>query len=341
MNIGIIGFGDGGKSNFRGAILIGVKVVAICDPIVSIKEYLQLNDNVAMYTDPLKLIDRNDIDLIIIATPDDQHLSLLKESLKRGKYVFVEKPVAINLKEINEIELMSKKYKKQILFSEKYSYSPIIKKTLDYDNEIGNYTCGSTFYVMSYCDRIMGEGKWRTESAYNPCAGGLSHNFMTALLFSKSPIKRIQSIGQILNYHKNLDKYGGYDYMSGLLQYENGTYLSWMVNLSNKNNSGWNGHRTISHYLQFSNGSLAYGPKSQTDKLVVSGCEQEVPQEPEKEKWDDFSDRLYAPMLTNVIDSINGKPALHNIKQGINVAKACALAFESAKLDGKWMSAVN
>jgi len=338
MNIGIIGLGDGGKSNYRGAVLIGLKVVAVCDSVISIAEQLQLNNSIAVYLNPLELINRKDIDLVIIATPDDQHLFLTKETLKKGKYVFIEKPVATSLSDINEIASMANKYKNKVLFSEKYSYSPIIKKTLEHSNEIGNYTCGSTFYTMSDCDRIMGGGKWRTESAYNPCAGGLSHNFMTALLFSRSPIKRILSVGQVLNYHENLDKYGGYDYMSGLLQFENGKYLSWIVNLSNKNNSGWSGHRTISHYLQFDNGSLAYGPKSQTDKLTISGCEQAVPQEPDKEKWNDFSDKLYASMLTDVVDSIDGKPALHDINQGINVARACAAAFESAQRDGKWMS---
>lgn len=339
IKAGIIGYGDGGKSNYVGALRANIDVVAICDPDESKLENVRIgNSTIDLYTDPSQLISRNDIDLVIIATPDSQHLTLTKDSLKKGKYVFIEKPVATSLDDINEITLLLDKYEKQMLFSEKYSFSPVVQETLEHTKELGDYICGSTFYVMGNCNRIMGGGKWRTESAYNPCAGGLSHNFMTALLFSNSPIKRIQAVGQVLNYHNNLDKFGGYDYMSGLLQFECGKYLNWTVNLANENNNGWSDHRTVSHYIQFKDGSLAFGPKLFTDKLIINGDELEISQEPRKEEWNIFNDNLYASMLNDVAKSIEGKPSLHNIRQGINVAKACILAFESAKLDGKWMS---
>ena len=121
---------------------------------------------------------------------------------------------------------------------------------------LGDYLYGTTFYTMGASEKIMGSGKWRTECAYNPCAGGLSHNFMVGLLFSGSNIKRVRAIGRVFNYHDNLDKYGGYDFMEGTLEFDNGAILNWIVDLSTNDNNSLFGHRTVSHFFQFKNGSL-------------------------------------------------------------------------------------
>lgn len=54
-------------------------------------------------TDPLEILDRPDIDAIVIATRHDTHAALAAAALWRGKHVFVEKPLAISEPELQDV----------------------------------------------------------------------------------------------------------------------------------------------------------------------------------------------------------------------------------------------
>ncbi|MDP3727501.1 MAG: Gfo/Idh/MocA family oxidoreductase, partial [bacterium] len=76
IGVGIIGCGDGGRSNARG--LQGIKearIVAFCDPneerlAAAVQEF----DSVG-YHDFTAMLDAPNVDLVVVATPDDQHLA--------------------------------------------------------------------------------------------------------------------------------------------------------------------------------------------------------------------------------------------------------------------------
>jgi len=192
---------------------------------------------------------------------------------------------------------------------------------------------------MWNCDRIMGGGKWRTEHAYNPCSGGLSHNFMTLLLFVGAPIVEVCAAGQVLTYNE-LKQHGGFDTMKGILRFANDAMVNWDVCLAVQGPLSSYAHRTVTHVLQFQNGSLAYGPTPESDQLIV-GDEHIFfdPIEPSVRKWEEYNiNVLYKSMYENILASMRGEEEpLHTIEQGINVAATCAVAFESAHSNGQWL----
>jgi predicted dehydrogenase len=53
------------------------------------------------YTDYRKLLEDKDVDAVIIATPDHQHSGQLADSVRAGKDVYVEKPIAMGMEELN------------------------------------------------------------------------------------------------------------------------------------------------------------------------------------------------------------------------------------------------
>lgn len=57
----------------------------------------------------------DDIDLVIIATPNPLHFQMAKEAMEAGKHVIVEKPVAVTAEEASELCRLAKKH--QVLFS--------------------------------------------------------------------------------------------------------------------------------------------------------------------------------------------------------------------------------
>lgn len=83
------------------------------------------------YSDGLELIENPDINLVFCASRHDSHFKFVNASLNAGKAVYVEKPLAVNLTELDEIESNINKTGGQLMvgFNRRFSESFIsIKK---------------------------------------------------------------------------------------------------------------------------------------------------------------------------------------------------------------------
>ncbi|STU70488.1 putative oxidoreductase [Klebsiella variicola] len=54
------------------------------------------------------LLNDPDIDLVVIATPNDTHFPLAKAALEAGKHVVVDKPFTVTLSQARELESLAK-----------------------------------------------------------------------------------------------------------------------------------------------------------------------------------------------------------------------------------------
>jgi myo-inositol 2-dehydrogenase/D-chiro-inositol 1-dehydrogenase len=111
LNVGLIGAGRMGA--FHGETIAQrlpqANLYAVADPVPGAAEKFikQLDVNAKAYTDPLELIQDPAIDAVVIASPARTHASNVLAAIKQGKAVFCEKPMAVNLKEANEIIQLS------------------------------------------------------------------------------------------------------------------------------------------------------------------------------------------------------------------------------------------
>jgi predicted dehydrogenase len=105
IRVEVIGVGNRGSSLLRNVMRApGVQIVAICDIN---PENLQKAVAAAQaaghkpetYTEYRKLLDRKDIDAVIIATPVDLHKEMFVASLEVGKHVYGEKPMGLTPEE--------------------------------------------------------------------------------------------------------------------------------------------------------------------------------------------------------------------------------------------------
>ena len=62
------------------------------------------------YSDYRRVLDRDDIDAVLIATPDHWHTKIAVEALQAGKHVFCEKPLTLTLEENKLIRAAAHKY---------------------------------------------------------------------------------------------------------------------------------------------------------------------------------------------------------------------------------------
>jgi predicted dehydrogenase len=97
VRFGIIGTGTQGSDLLRNVLKVpGVECVAVSDLYDTRLETAKtiLKKNVDTTKDYRRLLDRKDIDAVIVATPDHWHRRLVVEAAQAGKDVYCEKPMS-------------------------------------------------------------------------------------------------------------------------------------------------------------------------------------------------------------------------------------------------------
>ncbi len=56
-----------------------------------------------VFTDYRELIERGDVDAVLVAAPDDQHYAMARAALEAGKHLLCEKPVALQARQVKEL----------------------------------------------------------------------------------------------------------------------------------------------------------------------------------------------------------------------------------------------
>ena len=104
VRMGVIGIGNRGTSLLRTLLeLPGVAVTAVADPEPKhrlrgqgIVEKAQGRRPEA-FEDPRRILDRPDVDAVVVAVPCDLHESITSEAIRAAKHLYAEKPLALSL----------------------------------------------------------------------------------------------------------------------------------------------------------------------------------------------------------------------------------------------------
>lgn len=98
LKIGVFGVGHLGKFHLNNWKEIeGIKVVGFYDPVDETAKEVAAKYNIKRFTDPDKLIDASDA--VDIVAPTTHHYALCEKAIRKGKHVFVEKPLADTIEE--------------------------------------------------------------------------------------------------------------------------------------------------------------------------------------------------------------------------------------------------
>ena len=98
LNLGIIGVASRGAANLEG--VKSENIVALCD--VDEKNLAMAAEkypSAAKLTDWRKLLDRKDIDAVVVSTTDHTHAVISVRAMRAGKHVYCEKPIALSVEE--------------------------------------------------------------------------------------------------------------------------------------------------------------------------------------------------------------------------------------------------
>ena len=161
ISIGVIGAGSQGQGDMRAAMGLSkdlnVEVTAICDvwrlnresAVAAVEK--QYGRKPREFVDHHDLLALDDVDAVIIATPDFHHCRMLNDAMRAGKDVYVEKPMAMFFNQAKESLEIAKQTKAVVQVG--------TQRRSD-----GRYAAGARFIRSGALGTIS-----RVEAAWNDC----------------------------------------------------------------------------------------------------------------------------------------------------------------------------
>ena len=149
--IALIGIGKMGMSHLAIANQTpGIEIVAIVDTSKPLLHFFNKNTKFECFSDYKKMLDKVDIDGVMILVPNSFHYPIAQHCIERGLHVFVEKPFTLTYKDSNDLVNLAKKnnVKGQVGYVNRYNL--IFKRIKDLleQNVIGD--------VSNYVNRMTG-----------------------------------------------------------------------------------------------------------------------------------------------------------------------------------------
>src|SRR5687768_2972146 len=123
LRVALIGTGWYGKSDlFRLIQVAPVDVVALCDVDKNLlseaakmtSQRQKSGKNPRVYNDYRKMLSENELDIVLIGTPDHWHAMQTIDAVKAGAHVYVQKPISVDVIEGEAMVAAARKYNKVV-----------------------------------------------------------------------------------------------------------------------------------------------------------------------------------------------------------------------------------
>jgi UDP-N-acetylglucosamine 3-dehydrogenase len=166
LTVGLIGAGSISRAHLRGYVNNPhVTDVRIADPSEEAREKLAGEFGIITQVESSheKLLADEAIDVIDICAPHHLHHSLALAAFKTGKHVITEKPIALNLKQADEMIAGAKRAKKRLFvaLSQRMFPAHLKAKQIIDDGEIGKPFLGIVNIIGNEFDRMNDPSSWK------------------------------------------------------------------------------------------------------------------------------------------------------------------------------------
>ncbi len=166
LRIGIIGFGFAAQTFHVPLIraVAGLEIVAVASSDAA--KVARLLPDVRVHAAPDDLI-ANDIDLVVVASPNDTHAPIARAALEAGKHVVVDKPFTVTLDEARGLIALSDERARVLSIFHNRRFD---SDFLSVKRAIGEGRVGTPKHFESHFDRFRPEvrNRWREKAV----AGG-------------------------------------------------------------------------------------------------------------------------------------------------------------------------
>lgn len=150
------------------------QLVAVCDIVEDKakerkKQYEEAIENmdVKVYIDYLEMLEKEDIDIVSIATESGYHAKLAIDCINHGAHVLVEKPMALSVADADKMITIAKKMGKKICIAHQNRFNPPIqklKRAID-EGRFGKIINGTARILWTRDDNYYKQAPWRGTKA--------------------------------------------------------------------------------------------------------------------------------------------------------------------------------
>lgn len=145
IRYGLIGAGHMAREHVRNLALIpGSRITAVSDPTPSSLEETvkEIGHEVRTFPSHQELLASGLVDALVIASPNDTHLGILKDIFASGTNlpVLVEKPVCTTAEQADELEALAGSYPAPVWVAMEYRYMPPVQEIIQaaHGGKLGN-----------------------------------------------------------------------------------------------------------------------------------------------------------------------------------------------------------
>jgi predicted dehydrogenase len=179
IRIGAIGCGGMGSAHLRSMVdqskknEENIQVIAVCDIYEPRKNAAKALTGGAVYHDYRKLLENNDIDVVLIASPEHWHAQQAIDAMEAGKDLYLEKPLVRHLEDARKVYQTALRTKRIVQVGSQWTEEDKWRKAdeLIKAGKIGKPVWSQT----SYC-RNSKEGEWNYHIDDDASPGNLDWN---------------------------------------------------------------------------------------------------------------------------------------------------------------------
>lgn len=173
IKVGLVGLGRSGWNIHRPALEQlpdRFKIVAVCDMDLNRQKEAVDKLKCRAYSDYKEFLKDNEVELAIITMPSHLHKQFTIDALNAGKAVICEKPMAVNVREADEMIKTARKTGKFLTIFQNLRYSPEFVKIREV---INSGKLGRIILIHMSSNRFLRRWDWQTLKEYG--GGNLSN----------------------------------------------------------------------------------------------------------------------------------------------------------------------
>ena len=229
VRIGVIGMGRQGQIHSKNIAYRIPTAELVCASDISMEFVQRIEvENVDLYDDYRKILEREDVDAVVIASSTDTHEPIIKEAAEAGKHIFCEKPIATTLEAIDEVLEVVEQQGVKFMVAFNRRFDPTFKRVREH---VKSGNVGSPHIV-----NITSRDPAPPHLEYLKVCGGIFfdttvHDFDMARYLSGDEIVEVYATGNVL-VDERIGELGDLDTTMVLMKFESGAVGS--INNSRK-----------------------------------------------------------------------------------------------------------
>ncbi len=159
VTVGIVGAGIRGLELMQAVLNVGGNVAMVCDLYDGhFRRAQEIQPNTPATRDYRAVLDRKDIDAVVVATSDHWHAHVAMDAMRAGKDVYCEKPMTHTIPEALEMARVSKETGRLVQVG---SQSLSMTSTHQAKQWVDAGEIGKVFMVQCSINRASAVGAWR------------------------------------------------------------------------------------------------------------------------------------------------------------------------------------